>query len=78
VPEDELEKLRLTLFHAYEKPKPLPRRIIEAIRHRTRTPKKPSAGTRLRKRTISTRRSSFSFGDAAKPQGLPPLNRRIS
>ena len=44
VPEDELEKLRLTLLHAYEKPKPLPRRIIEAIRHRTRTPKKAIRG----------------------------------
>jgi len=40
VPEDELEKLRLTLLHAYDKPKPLTRRIIEAMMNRTRAPKK--------------------------------------
>jgi hypothetical protein len=40
VPEDELEKLRSTLLHAYDKPKALTRRIIEAMMNRTRAPKK--------------------------------------
>ena len=31
-PDDELEKLRSNLLHAYDKPKPLTRRIIEAVR----------------------------------------------
>jgi hypothetical protein len=34
VPEDELEKLRSNLLHAYEKRKPLTRRIIEAVKAR--------------------------------------------
>jgi hypothetical protein len=39
MPEDELEKLRLSLVHAYDKRKPLTRRLIEAMK-RTRAPKK--------------------------------------
>ena len=31
-PDDELEKLRSNLLHAYDKPKPLTRRIIEAVK----------------------------------------------
>ena len=34
VPEDELEKLRSNLLHAYDKRKPLTRRIIEAVKAR--------------------------------------------
>jgi hypothetical protein len=34
VPEDELEKLRSNLVHAYDKRKPLTRRIIEAVKAR--------------------------------------------
>jgi hypothetical protein len=30
-PDDELEKLRSNLLHAYDKPKPLTRRIVEAV-----------------------------------------------
>ena len=41
VPEDKLEKLRSNLVHAYDKPKPLTRRIIEAIKNRTGAPKEP-------------------------------------
>ena len=33
-PDDELEKLRTNLLHAYDKPKPLTRRIIEAVQAR--------------------------------------------
>ena len=33
-PDDELEKLRSNLLHAYDKPKPLSRRIIEAVKAR--------------------------------------------
>ena len=33
-PDDELEKLRSNLLHAYDKPKPLTRRIIEAVKAR--------------------------------------------
>jgi hypothetical protein len=33
-PEDELEKLRSNLLHAYDKRKPLTRRIIEAVKAR--------------------------------------------
>ena len=33
-PDDELEKLRSTLLHAYDKPKPLTQRIIEAVKAR--------------------------------------------
>ena len=33
-PDDELEKLRANLLHAYDKPKPLTRRIIEAVKAR--------------------------------------------
>ena len=33
-PEDELEKLRANLLHAYDKRKPLTRRIIEAVKAR--------------------------------------------
>jgi hypothetical protein len=33
-PDDELEKLRSNLLHAYDKPIPLTRRIIEAVRAR--------------------------------------------
>jgi hypothetical protein len=33
-PDDELEKLRSTLLHAYDKPKRLTRRIIEAVKAR--------------------------------------------
>ena len=33
-PDDELEKLRASLLHAYDKPKPLTRRIIEAVKAR--------------------------------------------
>ena len=40
MPEDELEKLRLTLVHAYDKPKPLTGRIIEAMMNRIPAPKK--------------------------------------
>jgi hypothetical protein len=32
VPEDELEKLRSSLLHAYDKRKPLTRRSIEAVK----------------------------------------------
>jgi hypothetical protein len=32
VPEDELEKLRSNLVHAYDRRKPLARRIIEAVK----------------------------------------------
>jgi hypothetical protein len=43
-PDDELEKLRSNLLHAYDKRKPLTRRIIEAVKARaprkTREPKK--------------------------------------
>lgn len=35
-PDDELEKLRSNLFHAYDKPKPLTRRIIAAVKARAR------------------------------------------
>jgi hypothetical protein len=38
VPEDELEKLRSRLLYAYDKRKPLTRRIIEAVQ--ARAPKK--------------------------------------
>jgi hypothetical protein len=38
VPEDELEKLRSTLVHAYDRRKPLTSRIIEAVK--ARAPKK--------------------------------------
>ena len=34
VPEDELEKLRSNLLHAYDRRKPLTRRIIEAVKAR--------------------------------------------
>ena len=34
VPEDELEKLRSNLVHAYDRRKPLTRRIIEAVKAR--------------------------------------------
>ncbi len=34
MPEDELEKLRSNLLHAYDKRKPLARRIIEAVKAR--------------------------------------------
>ena len=34
VPEDELEKLRSTLVHAYDKRKPFTRRIITALKDR--------------------------------------------
>jgi hypothetical protein len=33
-PDDELEKLRSNLLHAYDKPKPLTRRIIAAVKAR--------------------------------------------
>jgi hypothetical protein len=33
-PDDELEKLRSNLLHAYDKRKPLARRIIEAVKAR--------------------------------------------
>jgi hypothetical protein len=33
-PDDELEKLRSNLLHAYDKRKPLTRRIIEAVKAR--------------------------------------------
>jgi hypothetical protein len=33
-PDDELEKLRSKLLHAYDKRKPLTRRIIEAVKAR--------------------------------------------
>ena len=35
--DDELEKLRSNLLHAYDKPKPLARRIIEAVKVRAPT-----------------------------------------
>jgi len=35
-PDDELEKLRSNLLHAYDKQKPLTRRIIEAVKARAR------------------------------------------
>jgi hypothetical protein len=34
LPEDELEKLRSSLLHAYDKREPLTRRIIEAVKAR--------------------------------------------
>jgi hypothetical protein len=34
IPDDELEKLRSNLLHAYDKRKPLTRRIIEAVKAR--------------------------------------------
>jgi hypothetical protein len=34
VPKDELEKLRSNLIHAYDRRKPLTRRIIEAVKAR--------------------------------------------
>ena len=34
MPDDELEKLRSNLLHAYDKRKPLTRRIIEAVKAR--------------------------------------------
>ena len=34
MPEDELEKLRSNLLHAYDRRKPLTRRIIEAVKAR--------------------------------------------
>jgi hypothetical protein len=37
VPEDELEKLRSNLLHAYDRRKPLARRIIEAVKARAPT-----------------------------------------
>jgi hypothetical protein len=42
VPDDELEKLRSNLAHAYDKPKPLTRRLIQAVKDHVgaRTPKK--------------------------------------
>lgn len=40
VPEDELEKLRSALIHAYDKKKPFARRLIEAMRGRSRAPKR--------------------------------------
>jgi len=36
-PENELEKLRSNLLHAYDKRKPLTRRIIEAVKSRAPT-----------------------------------------
>ena len=38
MPEDELEKLRSSLLHAYDKRKPLTRGIIEAVK--VRAPRK--------------------------------------
>jgi hypothetical protein len=38
--DDELDKLRCSLLHAYDKKKPLARRLIEAIRGSSRTPKR--------------------------------------
>jgi hypothetical protein len=49
MPYDELEKLRLTLLHAYDKRKPLIRRLIEAMK-RTRPQKNPFEGAQIRNR----------------------------
>jgi hypothetical protein len=38
--EHELEKLRSTLVHAYDKRKPFTRRMIDAIKNRARAPTK--------------------------------------
>jgi hypothetical protein len=48
VPDDELEKLRSTLVHAYDPPKPFSRRIIDALR-RPHVPKKPKSGAETKK-----------------------------
>jgi hypothetical protein len=39
VSEDELEKLRSTLVHAHDKPQPLTRRLIDAMKRRSLTRK---------------------------------------
>lgn len=44
MPEDELEKLRSSLLHAYDKRKPLTRRIIEAVK--ARAPRKTRRETK--------------------------------
>ena len=43
MPDDEVELLRTVLAHAYEKPLPLPLRLVEAVKDYigTRAPKKP-------------------------------------
>jgi hypothetical protein len=43
MPDDEVELLRSVLAHAYEKPSPLPLRLVEAVKDYigTRAPRKP-------------------------------------
>ena len=57
MPEDELEKLRSTLTHAYDKRQPLTRRFIQAVKERV--------GARTRKKASEQGREVEKNKDAA-------------